>query len=180
MNLMHRLGVPLGGIAAGLLLSASNSIAAETVVLKYGPFRETISVAELTALAETGEPSAELASYIKLADKEPAEIQNILNKSVKVDVMKLDRLLNSALGELALGKLAEAIHTPAGSADQQALRAALVLSASRDGEITLIEALQNYPTKEVHVEGEKVVAALRQFNRLQKQADKVREVLKLF
>jgi Alpha/beta hydrolase of unknown function (DUF1400) len=33
------------------------------------------------------------------------------------------------------------------------LRAALVVSASKDRQITLIEVIQNYPTKEVEVEG---------------------------
>jgi hypothetical protein len=182
LNFVHRTGIGLASLAAGasVLLATADSFAAETVVLKYGPFREKISVAELAELAETGEPSPDLAGYIRLADKEPAEIQAILNKSVKADPVKLDRLLNSALGEIVLEKLAEAIHTPGGGADQQALRAALILSASQDGEITLIEALQNYPTQEVHVEGEKIAAALRQFSRFQKQADKVRDILKLF
>lgn len=172
---------PLLSLAVGVstLLSATSGQAAEKVVLKYGPFRESISVAELTELAETGQPSPALKTYIRFTNKEPEEIQKILNKEIKADPVMLDRMLNSPLGGIALDKLAEAIHTPAGSADREALRAALILSASEDGKITLIEALQNYPTQEVQVEGEKIASAVRQLTRISSQVDKVRDLLKL-
>jgi len=65
----------------------------------------------------------------------------------------LDKVLNSRIGNVILDQLTQVIHTRSHQADKQALRAALVVSASKDRQITLIEVIQNNPTKEVEVEG---------------------------
>ena len=154
------------GITAGMLLSSSNAIAAEHVVLKYKILREKISVRELTRLTETGTPSPALAAYLKLAGKEPQDIRQPLTQIVKVNPLLLDRVLNSWVGNAVLDQVSQAIHTPSNQANRQALRAAISLSANRDGQLTLMEVLQNYPTQEVEVEGDRLVGAYRQLNRL--------------
>ena len=155
-----------GAIAAGLLLSSSQAIAAEQVVLKYKILREKISVKELTRLTETGTPSPAIAAYLKLAGREPQDIRQPLTQVVKVNPLLLDRVLNSWVGNAVLDQVSQAIHTPSNQANRQALRAAITLSASQDGKLTLMEVLQNYPTQEVEVEGNRLVAASRQLNRL--------------
>jgi hypothetical protein len=155
-----------GAIAAGLLLSSSQAIAAEQVVLKYKILREKISVKELTRLTETGTPSPAIAAYLKLAGREPQDIRQPLTQVVKVNPLLLDRVLNSWVGNAVLDQVSQAIHTPSNQANRQALRAAITLSASQDGKLTLMEVLQNYPTQEVEVEGDRLVAASRQLNRL--------------
>ncbi|MEP0868352.1 alpha/beta hydrolase [Trichocoleus desertorum AS-A10] len=154
------------GITAGMLLSSSNAIAAEQVVLKYKILREKISVQELTRLTETGTPSPALATYLKLAGKSPEDIRQPLTQVVKVNPRLLDRVLNSWAGNAVLDQISPAIHTPSNQANRQALRAALTLSASPDGKLTLMEVLQNYPTQEVEVEGDRLVGAYRQLSRL--------------
>jgi len=155
-----------GAIAAGLLLSSSQAIAAEQVVLKYKILREKISVKELTRLTETGTPSPAIAAYLKLAGREPQDIRQPLTQVVTVNPLLLDRVLNSWVGNAVLDQVSQAIHTPSNQANRQALRAAITLSASQDGKLTLMEVLQNYPTQEVEVEGNRLVAASRQLNRL--------------
>jgi len=154
------------GITAGMLLSSSNAIAAEQVVLKYRILREKISVRELTRLTETGTLSPTLAAYLKLAGKNPQDIRQPLTQVVKVNPLLLDRVLNSWVGNTVLDQVSQAIHTPSNQANRQALRAAISLSANRDGQLTLMEVLQNYPTREVEVEGDRLVGAFRQLNRL--------------
>lgn len=58
------------------------------------------------------------------------------------------------------------VHTPSRRAGQQALRSALVLSANDDGQITLTEILENYPTAVVEVEGDRLESAYRLLQRL--------------
>ena len=80
------------------------------------------------------------------------------------------------MGNVVLDQISEAIHTPSRTADRQALRAALILSASRDyssgstvnsrNSISLIEIIQNYPNSEVEVEGEVLERAYRQLSQL--------------
>ncbi|HEY9859457.1 MAG TPA: alpha/beta hydrolase [Candidatus Obscuribacterales bacterium] len=162
-KLRHALAVT---ISAGILLSSSSAIAAEQVVLKYKILREKISVQELTRLTQTGTPSPALASYLKLAGKKPEDIRQPLIQVVKVNPLILDRTLNSWVGNAVLDQMSQAIHTPSNQANRQALRAAIILSATPDGKLTLLEVLQNYPTQEVEVEGDRLVATYRQLSGL--------------
>jgi hypothetical protein len=65
-------------------------------------------------------------------------------------------MLNNPVGETMLDQVSQVIHTPTNRASRESLRAALVSSALPDGQITLIETLENYPTSEVHVEGNRL------------------------
>ncbi|MES1021950.1 alpha/beta hydrolase [Gloeocapsa sp. BRSZ] len=139
--------------------------AAERVVLRYRIFRQSLSVAELAQFAETGELSRSLRSNLARAGQDPATVRRYLTEPVKVNPVFLDRLLNSPVGNALLDEISQVIYTPSRRADRQALRAALVLSA-RDGQVSLIEVLQNYPTREVQVDGDRLEIAYRQLRRL--------------
>lgn len=139
--------------------------AAERVVLRYRIFRQSLSVAELTQFAETGELSRSLRSNLARAGQDPATVRRYLTEPVRVNPVFLDRVLNSPIGNAFLDEISQVIHTPSRRADRQALRAALVLSA-RDGQFSLIEVLQNYPTREVQVDGDRLEVAYRQLRRL--------------
>jgi len=65
-----------------------------------------------------------------------------------------------------LDRVSEVIHTPTNRANRQSLRSALVISALNDNQITLIEILENYPTADVHVEGDRLADILQQITRL--------------
>jgi hypothetical protein len=142
---------------AGIWLGNLSAEAADSVVLRYRFIRESVSVPELTTFAETGELSSSLRSYLRLAGQNPEEFRKALTNEVKADPIFLYRTLNSTPGELLLDQVSQVIHTPTNSANRQSLRAALVGSALEDRNITLIEVLQNYPTPEVHVDGDRIV-----------------------
>lgn len=160
---------------SGILLSSSNvmplwglreAIAAEQVVLKYRVFRESISVKELSTFAETGELSTSLRINFALAQQDPKKVRQYLTEPVKVNLVLLDRLLNSPVGNVVLDQVSQVVHTPSRRADRQALRSALILSASSDSNISLIETIQNYPTSEVEVDGDRLETAYRQLRQL--------------
>lgn len=160
-------------VIIALSLSNGSAFAAETVLLKYRIFRESIAVKDLTTFAQTGELSTSLRVNLALAKQQPKTIRKYLTESVAVSPVLLDRVLNSPIGNVILDQISEAIHTPSRTADRQALRAALVLSASSDrngsgakNSISLIEAIQNYPTSEVEVEGEVLERAYLQLRQL--------------
>lgn len=165
-------------IALAIALSGGSAFAAEQVVLKYRIFRSSISVKELTNFAQTGELSTSLRVNLALAKQNPKAIRQYLTQPVAVNLRLLDRVLNSPVGNVILDQISDAIHTPSRKADRQALRAALILSASRDypdssgqnsrNTISLIEIIQNYPTSEVEVEGEVLERAYRQLSQLAK------------
>lgn len=150
-----------------LLLLSTPAFAAERVVLNYGIFRESLSVEELSTFAQTGELSRSLRINFALARQDPKAIRQYLTEPVKVNVVFLDRVLNSRIGNIILDQISQVIYTPSRRADRQALRAALVLSASQDGQVSLIEIIENYPTNEVEVDGKRLESAYRQLRRLQ-------------
>ncbi|BDI17272.1 hypothetical protein ANSO36C_30740 [Nostoc cf. commune SO-36] len=150
-----------------LLFLSSPVFAAEQVVLNYGIFRESLSVEELSTFAQTGELSRSLRVNFALARQDPKAIRQYLTEPVKVNLVFLDRVLNSQIGNIILDQISQVIYTPSRRADRQALRAALVISASQDGQVSLIEIIENYPTNEVEVDGKRLESAYRQLRRLQ-------------
>lgn len=161
----------------GAILYSTTGLAAEKVTLRYGIFQESLSVAELTRFAETGDPSPTLAAYMKLANKKPEEVRDALTKQVKISPILLDQALNNVVGERVLDEVGGTIHTATNTANRQALRSALVLSASDDGKISLIEAVQKYPTQEVEVEGDRLVDTALKLSELESG---IRKILSVF
>jgi len=150
----------------GAFYFSARADAAESVVLKYRFLRGSVSVPELVTFAKTGELSNSLKSYLRLAGREPEELRRVLTQEVKVNPNLLSGLLNSPVGEVMLDQVSEVVHTPTNRANRESLRGALVSSALSDGRITLIETLENYPTPEVHVEGERLVEVAQKFRDL--------------
>lgn len=167
-----RLQRVVGRIGMGLLVGGAamtlggEAIAAERVVLTYGVLQRSIAVEDLTLLAETGEATPTLQTYLKMAGRDSEELRDWLNRDLEVSPVLLDRSLNNPLGDIALDRIGETIHTRSGSANRQALRAALVLSASDGERISLMEVLQNYPTEAVYVNGESLRTAYRDISRV--------------
>lgn len=148
------------------ILIASSTIAAEQVALKYRIFRESISVNELSTFAETGKLSTSLRANLELAKQDPKMVRWYLSQTVQANPAFLDRVLNSGIGDVMLDQLSQVIHTPSHRADLQALRSALILCASRDGNVSLIKTIQIYPSTQVEVEGDRLESAYVQLRRL--------------
>lgn len=136
--------------------------AAEEVVLRYSVLQESISIEELGALSRTGKVSPSLKAYLKMANKNPEELRGWLNQSFQVNPTTLSKVLNSFAGEYVLNQVGEVIHTPSNRANKEALRGAIVTSAQQDNTVQLIEVLENYPTQELHVNGDRLMELYQQ------------------
>lgn len=171
----------IAGLACAIVpLTATASLAAGQVMWKYRIFRGTVPVEELTALAERGEVSPTLDRLMKRSGQDPKEVQDILNREFAISQTTLDRFLNNPLGEIALRQLSDYIHTPSRTADVQAMRSALVLSAQEDDRISLMEIVQNYPTGSVVVEGDRIVEAAELLSNIQGGVQRFLEGFRLF
>jgi hypothetical protein len=168
------------GLVLPAALSAREAIAAERIVLKYKIFEASIPVAELAELAETGEVSPTLDGYLTLAQQEPRRVRQALTHQIEVDALLLDRVLNSRMGEAILDQVGETIYPPSQTANQEAIRAALVMSAQDDDRINLIEVMQNYPTEEVYVDVDRLVATYEQINAFQRRLGEIMEQIDIF
>jgi Alpha/beta hydrolase of unknown function (DUF1400). len=137
----------------------------------------TLPVSELEIFAETGKMSPGIRNAAGKSKKRPGSGSQQSDERVKVSQSFLDRTLNSKVGEIILDEVGQVIRTPSGNANREALREALVLSATNDNEITLLEAMKNYPTPEVYVEGDRLVEAYGKLVALSEQLGGVSERL---
>lgn len=163
---MPRLTILTSVLLAAGLTFAPAAKAADRVVLKYGVLERSIAVSDLENFAETGDMTRALRRYIRISGERPDRVRQTLTREFTVSPRLLDRLLNNPIGETALNQLAGAIYPPSGSDDPAALRSALVLSASNDDRISILEVVRNYPTPQVYVDGERLVEAYGQIQAL--------------
>jgi hypothetical protein len=147
--------VGLGGILWGVLATglAQPSIAAERIYFTYGPLQRSIPIGDLRTFADTGETTAQLRWYLNFSGLEPEVLQQVLTTEVSLNVTTIDSITYSLPGQFALFQIGEVIHTRTRQANIQALRGALIVSASEGNRISLIEFLENYPTPGVYVDG---------------------------
>ena len=140
-----------------ILNSYSKGIAADTVIVKYGMLRESVSIEELADFCATGKTSSALDYYLRVSKQNPEQIRNVLSKPMSVDGVMLSDVLNHPFGGLVLNTFSQVITTPSERASKQSLRGALVTSALDNNDISIIEVLQNYPTSEVHLKGDRLL-----------------------
>ncbi|NJM95746.1 MAG: alpha/beta hydrolase [Acaryochloridaceae cyanobacterium CSU_5_19] len=135
-------------------------------MFRYGSIARSIPVSSLRQLANTGQAPSDLQVYLDLAGQDPQSVRQILTRPFAVKANQVDQLLNSPFGDVVLGKVGEIIRTPANRSNREAIRSALVLDASQDGQVTLIDTLEKYPTATVEVDGERLLEAYQQYGPL--------------
>ena len=147
---------------AGMAISLSPSLASasEKVIFKYGGITQSVSLKELQTFATTGERSASLDTLFKNGKQNPNVIRWIMRQQFPANTKIVYDLLNTAPGEYVLSQTGTVVGTKSERANVKALRGALVKSINDDNLISLIELLENYPTKEVYVDG-KILAKAR-------------------
>ena len=143
-----------------------SAIAADAIVFRYGAFSETFSVQELTEFAQTGQQSSTIRYYLRRTNQNPEAVRAALNREIPVRVTTLDLILNSPVGDVALDRLSRTIQTPVNTSNRQALRAALILSASTGNRLSLLEVFQNYPTRQLYVDGRELISTYTQISEL--------------
>ncbi len=144
---------PVDDLRIALEPSDSPALANKRLVIDFGPLGRSISLADLTHFAETGEISRGWRFFFNVAGINPEDVRTALNQSISVKLKLLDQALNNLLGEFALYELGQVLHTPSNTANIQALRSAAILSVVKDDRLSLLEILQRYPTQQVHLNG---------------------------
>ncbi len=158
-------------VAVGFLSMATPSLGAEKIVLTYGEFGRSVPVSEFETLAQTGTATGTLKQLLKLTKENPSDVQKVLNSEVKIKAVWVDGLLNTAPGKFLLSELGKIVHTPAQKGNVQALRSALVLSASNDNSLSLLEVFQNYPTSDLVVDGVQIQRDIKEVKAIEQEVE---------
>lgn len=145
----------IAAIVTGMAISlSSNRVdAASEIIFTYGGATQSVALSELQDFAETGETSPSLDFLLNLSRQNPFLMRWILRQEFPANTKLIYDLLNTAPGEYVLSQTSSVVSSKSERANVKALRGALVSSASNDNVISLIELLENYPTKQVYVDG---------------------------
>ncbi len=139
------------GSAAPLLLGTP-ALAADDVTLSYGLLELSVSVSSLEAYAYDNEIDDELAFYLDfLSDEEKADLRTLLTTSAGVSPVTLSQVLYSPLGETWLGRLGEVIQTESWQNGSRGLRGALILAATDEEGLTLLNVMRRFPTPTLRI-----------------------------
>ena len=166
-------------VGMGTIMCGHSAIAADSIMVRYGLFSETLSVQELTEFTLTGQQSSSIRYYLQRTNQDPETVRATLSREIPVQVVTLDRLLNSPVGEAALDRIGRTIQTPANAANRQALRAALVSSASDNNRISLIEVFQKYPTDPLNVDAQELISTYNQISELAQRIQNISDIFRV-
>lgn len=148
----------------GSLGQAKPSLAAEEVVVTYGPLEASFPLEDLRSLAQSGRPSQSLAFYLGIAGVDAATAQSALNTAMPLSQTFLDDLMNAPTGDRLLTRLTDVVHTPSREGSIPALRSAIVLSAGSDQQVTLLELMENYPTQQMYINGANLMTLMEELS----------------
>jgi predicted dienelactone hydrolase len=139
----------------GVSLISFRVIAAEKIILEYGPLEFSISVKSLENYAKTGKIDRQLANYAHhLTPEQLQKFQEILQTKVDLDHVVVANFLNSFQGEIILKKLGEIIKTNQGINGFYAIRGALILAAVDENGLTPLNILKKFPTSQIRISSE--------------------------
>ncbi len=159
----------LGAIA----LSPLPVLAAETVHLDFRLLGRSVPTESLAHFAATGEADAALAPFLqRLTPEQKDGVREALSASREVDLIRISQWHYSPMGEDLLRFAGELMRTEGRLNGQRAIRAALLAAA--DGEISLIDVIEHFPTRELRFDLNQVLTVVRQ---LEAEADETLAVV---
>lgn len=152
-------------VAIAQILGANTSAkAADTVVVRFGPFAESIPVSALQSAAETGEFPRDLQLFTNnLSEQQRRTVLGALRTRLPLNVVTISRLLNTQIGTTILNDLATAV-VRKDQAGAQALRAGFVLGSVAPQGLSILSFIKAYPSKRLEINIPKAFAVAGNLN----------------
>lgn len=145
-------------IVDGILFSAP-SFAAEEIVVRYGILEQTLPVIDLQNYAQKKVVSSSLRDFLRFLDtKEQEKVHDALQVKLFLDIVALDKLLDTEIGQKFLDTIAPMI----ARRDQSgiALRSAIILGSNSSDGLGIISLLKAYPSKRLVINLPEALAIL--------------------
>jgi lysophospholipase L1-like esterase len=147
MRYLRHVVLGLSLCVLSLTTGATPCFAAEQIVFRYGLFEQSLPVADLRKYAETQQVSSNLRSFLKFfTPEQQKELYQALHVRMNLDLVALDKLLNTELAKETLSGVSQGI-ARGDKAGVQALNAALILGASSQNGLGIISFLEAYPSE---------------------------------
>jgi predicted dienelactone hydrolase len=131
---------------------ANSARAADTLVVRFGLFSESITLAELQTAAETGKFPASYDIYTKrLSQVQRQQLIGALRIKMPIGVITMDRLLNTRIGTSILSDFTTIVSRE-DTAGVKALRAGLVLGSNAPQGLSVLSFIAAYPSKRLEID----------------------------
>lgn len=158
-NWLQKSGITVLAAAIAVFLSPKDAIASEKITFTYEGATQSVALEELQVFAATGETSPALDFLLDFGQQNPWMMRWILTQEFPADTKIVSDLFNTAPGEYVLSQTSNVVGSKSKRANVKALRGALIASARDDNTVSLIELLENYPTRQVFVNGKLLAKA---------------------
>lgn len=140
------------GLSLGAVLLAQPAQSAERIYVTYGIIRRSMPIESLEKYAEDGTIDTELNDFARyVSDEQLEQLRTALTAEADLSAVAIAQFFYTPQGEALLKRLGGLIQTEAGVSGFYALRAALILAASSDDGLTLLNVLHYFPTEGIQV-----------------------------
>ncbi|NJL62308.1 MAG: alpha/beta hydrolase [Methylacidiphilales bacterium] len=141
-----------GAFAAIQICGGTLATAADKLVVRFGAFSESMTLAELRAIAETGKFPDGYEIYTKrLSPQQRTQVISALRTNMPVSVVTVNNLLSTRIGTTILRDLTTVIKRE-DTAGLQALRAGLVLGSTTPQGLSVLSFIAAYPSKQLEID----------------------------
>jgi len=137
------------------------TLAAETVTIRFGPFQQSVAIADIEKFAKTGTLSKTLQAYESFLTP---ELRELLNRRVQVDPKFADKFVDELVllpqGKQILSSLETAI--PGSTTDT--LQAAISIGLRQVNGLSVVSFLKAYPTENINLDATQLLQIATEFN----------------
>ncbi|MBD0265639.1 MAG: alpha/beta hydrolase, partial [Tolypothrix sp. Co-bin9] len=156
-------------LAFGLGVGMPSTLAAQRIIIRLGPFEQSVAIADLEKYAKTGKLPEKLEILSPLLSP---EVQNLLTRRLQVDPALADKfiadLVRTPEGQRLIASLGVAIP----GSTVESLQGTLNLALRQFNGLSALGFLRAYPQSDVTVDATQAIGLAAEFsaNRLQSQA----------
>jgi predicted dienelactone hydrolase len=158
------------GIATLIAISSLNGVttsvqAAQTVVVRRGSSTESIPLADLKTLAETGTASPSLQSYARtLRPEQRNQILSALKANLKISPVAVRSFLDTPAGNTVVSTLTNAT-SRRDRLGELAVKTALVVGANAPQGLSALSFIEAYPNPRINIDLDRALQVAGNFNR---------------
>ncbi len=142
-------------------LMATPALAAEKLVLRLGPFQQSVNVADLDSFAKTGQLSTSLRPYGALLTP---QVQQLLTKRLQVDPSIANKFIDDLLRAPEGNQLIKQIRVAIPDSTVTQVRIALALALRQANGLSAVSFLRAYPDDQITVDLSSAIAIALEIN----------------
>jgi predicted dienelactone hydrolase len=151
----------LMGALVGTIALIRPSVAAEQLTLKFGPFQQTVAVAEIERYAKTGQVPASLQLYSPLLS---SNLRQALTTKVEIDPQLGQHMLQELMASPTGKQLLDTLKLAVPGVSVETLQASLLIAARQVHGLTPIGLLKAIPQQSITLDVTQAISIASKFN----------------